>query len=50
MIPLRYASRTPVRFPVVTVTRIVLNVLAFVGKSAVTRRRSSDGRSFRPNP
>jgi membrane associated rhomboid family serine protease len=30
MIPLRDASRTPVRFPVVTVSLIVINVLAFV--------------------
>jgi membrane associated rhomboid family serine protease len=30
MIPLRDASRTPVRFPVVTVSLIVVNVLAFV--------------------
>jgi membrane associated rhomboid family serine protease len=30
MIPLRDASRTPVRFPVVTVGLIALNVLAFV--------------------
>ena len=30
MIPLRDASRTPVRFPLVTVTLIVVNVLAFV--------------------
>ena len=30
MIPLRDASRTPVRFPVVTVGLIVINVLAFV--------------------
>jgi membrane associated rhomboid family serine protease len=30
MIPLRDASRSPVRFPVVTVSLIVVNVLAFV--------------------
>ena len=30
MIPLRDASRAPVRFPVVTVSLIVVNVLAFV--------------------
>jgi rhomboid family protein len=30
LIPLRDASRAPVRFPVVTVTLIVVNVLAFV--------------------
>ncbi len=30
MIPLRDASRTPVRFPVVTVSLIAVNVLAFV--------------------
>jgi hypothetical protein len=30
MIPLRDASRAPVRFPIVTVSLIVVNVLAFV--------------------
>ena len=30
MIPLRDASRTPVRFPVVTVSLVALNVLAFL--------------------
>ena len=30
MIPLRDASRTPVRFPVVTVSLIAVSVLAFV--------------------
>lgn len=30
MIPLRDASRAPVRFPVVTVSLIAVNVLAFV--------------------
>jgi membrane associated rhomboid family serine protease len=42
MIPLRDASRSPVRFPVVTVSLIVVNVLAFVwevgsGEAAIIR-------------
>jgi membrane associated rhomboid family serine protease len=42
MIPLRDASRTPVRFPVVTVSLIAVNVLAFVwevgsGEAAIVR-------------
>jgi membrane associated rhomboid family serine protease len=43
MIPLRDASRTPVRFPVVTVSLIAVNVLAFVwevgsDEAAIVRR------------
>ena len=39
MIPLRDASRTPVRFPVVTVSLIAVNVLAFVWEGG---KRSGD--------
>ena len=43
MIPLRDASRTPVRFPLVTVSLIAVNVLAFVwevgsDEAAIVRR------------